>query len=120
MTILGIIVTQGAALLAHMAALLIGSGLKAMFRREEHKLPEEAAPTIIATEAEAYRWLYGQILTAPKRQLERSGSACGEQIGIAKSTFAKWTKSWVAEGRIVATRKGNTTVWTLPKLRRVA
>lgn len=81
---------------------------------------QEVEPIKISSEAEAYRWLFGQILNAPKRQLERSGNSCSEQIGIAKSTFAKWTKSWVAEGRIVATRKGNTTVWTLPKLRRVA
>lgn len=119
MTILGIVVTQGAALLAHMAASLIGSGLKQAFRREEHKLPEEAAPTIITTEAEAYRWLLGRILQAPSRQLVASGRELAATSGVAPATFASWLKRWTAEGKIIPARSGNRTTYKLPKLKRV-
>lgn len=81
---------------------------------------QEAEPIRITTEAEAFRWFLGQILSAPKRQLRRSGNACAKQIGVAPSTFASWAKQWVAEGKVVSQRAGNSTVWTPSKLRRVA
>jgi hypothetical protein len=80
---------------------------------------QEATPSHVSSEAQAYAWLYGQILQAPKRQLNRSGNACAAQIGVAPATFASWAKRWEAEGRVGKQRSGNSTVWSLPKLRSV-
>jgi hypothetical protein len=121
MTFLGIVVTQGAALLAHTAASLIGSGLG--YRRGAPQQPESeqaAAPTTITTEAQAYRWVLDQILQSPGRQLKSSGHELAAASGVAPSTMAKWVKGWKEEGRIGSERSGNRTTFTLPRVKRVA
>jgi len=119
MTILGIVVTQGAAFLSHTAALLIGSGLKGS-RREEPKQPEAAVVTAIRTEAEALDWLCWKIRTAPGRKLIASGRQLANEIGIKPSTFAAWMKKWADQGKLLADRKGKSTVFSFPKLRRAS
>jgi hypothetical protein len=121
MTLLGIVVTQGAALLAHTAATLIGSGLK-VSRREEPQQPEAAAiqPSAVKSEAEAFEWLCWKIRTAPSRKLVSSGRQLANEIGIKPSTFAVWLKRWADQGKLVANRKGKITSFSVAKLRRVA
>jgi hypothetical protein len=84
------------------------------------ELPVKEEPVKITTEAEAYRWLIGQIHQAPKRQLSKSGRAMAAQLGIPPSTLAKWIERWVAEKKVAKTQSGNTTVFSMPKIRRVA
>lgn len=81
---------------------------------------QEAEPIKLVAKDDVYRWLIGQIHQAPKRQLDRSGRAIAEQLGLPPSTFAKWVADWVAEKKIIRTQSGNSTVWSLPKVRRVA
>lgn len=82
--------------------------------------PAEAEVIRITSEDEAYRWLIAQILSAPKRKLQRSGRSMATEIGIAPSTFAKWAEKWQRDGKANRTVIGNDVVWTLPKLRRAA
>ncbi len=121
-TILGIAATQGAALLAHTAAILIGSGFKGS-RREEPKPSTETVPIIVKDSTEALRQVYRKIQTAPGKKLSSSGRKLSDEFGVAVSTFASWKKQWVANGDIVAIQNGKVTIFSLPpraKLRAVA
>ena len=120
MTILGIVVTQGAALLAHTAAVLIGSGLRPAEREAPNPPKQAAGPTTVKTEAEALEWLLWKIRQAPGRKLSASGRSLALEIGIAPATFAKWARDWVIAGKASNHRLGNQTVWSMPKLRRIA
>jgi hypothetical protein len=83
------------------------------------KAEDKAAPTEIANEADAHRWLLDRILATPGRSLTTSGRELAGIAGIAPATFAVWLKKWAKEKKIVTARAGNKTVFTLPKLRQV-
>lgn len=132
MTLLGIVVTQGAALLAHSAVTLISSGLRGN-RREVPGYVSDACPSIqfapaaprplsntVGSDAEAHRWLVDRILAAPGRKLTTTGRELALLSGVPASTFAKRLNEWRAEGKIVTARFGNRTVFSLPHLRQVA
>lgn len=124
MTVLGIIVTQGVALLAHMAASLISSGIKGTVVAE----PEEAAieaktpghGPAITSEAEALDWLQRKIRSSPGRIYRGSANKFADENGLARSTFASWVKRWTEEGKLQTRRSGRLTEFSFPDLRRVA
>jgi hypothetical protein len=120
MTILGIIVTQGAALLAHTAAVLIGSGLRPASREAPNPPKRAAGPTTVKSEAEALEWLHWRIRQEPGRKLVSSGRQLASELNMKPATFAAWLKRWSEQGQIAATRQGNGSCFALPRIRRVA
>lgn len=124
-TVLGILVTQGVALLAHLSTTLTASGLRRMFppRDEEAAAVQPAMQTdsvptptnATISEADALRFMIEQIMRAPKRQLQTSAAALAMQAGVKKSTFASWVKKWKEAGKIIASTSGNKTTFTMPK-----
>ena len=124
MTLLGIAVTQGVALLAHTAASLIGSGLKPTQTAEAE--PQAATVTAhkraVISEAEAYDWLIAKMRSAPGRVYTGSANQIAGELGLARSTYAAWVKRWTSEGKLETRKKGRSTEFCFPsspKLRRV-
>jgi hypothetical protein len=120
MTILGILVTQGVALLAHTAVKLIGSGVKSR-RQSAEDQPEPAATETpaVMTEAAALDWLRQRIRTSQGTYIA-SGNKIADEIGVARSTFAKWVQRWIESGALTVVRSGRRTEFSVPKIRRVA
>jgi hypothetical protein len=126
MTLLGIAVTQGVALLAHTAASLIGSGLRPARTAEAETETQAATVAVhkraVTSEAEGYDWLVAKMRSSPGRVYIGSANQMAAELGLARSTYAAWVKRWGEQGKIETRKKGRSTEFcfpSAPKLRRV-
>lgn len=122
MTVLGIAVTQGLALLAHPAANLIGTGFKGAGKPcQAPEAPKASASRrAVIGEAEALDWLQRKMRSSQGRVFLSSGPKIARELGVATSTLHVWQKRWAEQGKIVIERKGRLTAFSFPQVRRVA
>jgi hypothetical protein len=82
--------------------------------------PEKTISTNMKGEEAALHWVVQQVFASPGRRLTASGRELAAATGVAPSTFALWMARWVSNGKLVAERSGNKTIYSLPIVRRIA
>lgn len=131
LTVLGIIVTQGVALLAHMAAKMIATGIRTsrgitLREAPAATMPARSSPQpphgyALRNEAEVLEWIQrkmrasqGRVYRCPsRRELSR-------ELSMPHSTLCSWIARWSEQGRIVVKQNGRITEFSFPVVRRVA